>query len=159
MCPRMNSLTGSPWAVSDQGVYAFGEGGFRVRSATRTTAGVGKMLGHQQGLGAGKVEDLSGWCLRHGLVQGRAATGAGFGEMVDGGIRACRPAECLTGMALLCRHRDRAVRRLRQKPRDKAVLRELAKGGVIHQRLRIWNLPLCQLGLAPPPHENRPRAS
>ena len=60
------------------------------------------MLAHLQGLGVGKVEDLPGGMVHgHGLVQGRAAAAAGLGEMVDGGIGGCSPAQRLAGMALL----------------------------------------------------------
>jgi hypothetical protein len=44
---------------------------------------------------------------------------------------------------------------LRQKQRDEVVFRKLAEGGVIHQLLRIWNLPLCQRNSAQPQCENR----
>ena len=47
------------------------------------------------------------------------------------------------------------MRLLRQKQRNEVVLRKLAKGGVFHRLLRIWNLPLCQSEIAPPLHQNR----
>ena len=47
------------------------------------------------------------------------------------------------------------MRLLRQKQRNEVVLRKLAKGGVFHRLLRIWNLPLCQSEIVPPLHQNR----
>jgi hypothetical protein len=47
------------------------------------------------------------------------------------------------------------MRLLRQKQRNEVVLRKLAKGGVFHRPLRIWNLPLCQSEIARPLHQNR----
>src|SRR5215212_767129 len=105
-----------PWAILCGGGDALGKGRFRLRAAARATAGVGTMLGHQQGLGVGEVEHLPGSMARgHGLVQGRAAAGAGLWEMVGGGIGVLNLAQGLAWVAalsagLLARGRAQALR-------------------------------------------------
>ena len=48
------------------------------------------------------------------------------------------------------------MRLLRQKQRNEVVLRKLAKGGVFHRLLRIWNLPRYRWGAL---HQSRPLAA
>jgi hypothetical protein len=89
-------------AVLCRGGDTLGEDRLRLSAAARATACVGAMFGDEQGGGLGKVEHLPGGMLRgHGLVQGLTAACAGLGEMVEGRVGRCGPAQRLARVAWL----------------------------------------------------------
>ena len=91
-----------PLAVLHRRHNAFWKGRAGVLAAGQAPACERPVLGHDQRLGFGQVEHLARGMVRgHRGTEGRAAPAAGFGKMINRGIRCSGAAQCLAAMTFL----------------------------------------------------------